>query len=170
MDTDLLKFHFNRLFKTLLILSSQAEIQIKELGLHGIPVDFSVNIDCHYVEHRDRFIQSGLLSIDQMESIEKIKVFMLSRSCKDEKDVNYAFWMENTSLEDNPDWEELRSFLTTDINVTTKQNILIPLFWFVDLLKDSGLCFLFYSGEDFYVRFSIKNKQLFRSILIPSIF
>jgi len=47
---------------------------------------------------------------------------------------------------------------------------LIPLFWFVDLLKDSGLGLLFYTGEGLNVRFSFKNKQPFRSILTPSIY
>ena len=44
--------------------------------------------------------------------------------------------------------------LTTDLNATTKQNILIPPFWVVDLMRDTEGGFLLYSGANSHVRFS----------------
>ncbi len=52
---------------------------------------------------------------------------------------------------------EMSSFhyiLTTDLNVTSKQNFLIPPFCVVDMLQDTEGGFLLYSGADSHVRFS----------------
>jgi len=96
------------LIKTLNILSSSAEKQLKLLGSNDIPLTMSVDFDCSYLDHRKEFIDLGILNSRQVETLDKLDEFFRSISWLSDNPADETFWEDRDVLITHPDWEKVR--------------------------------------------------------------
>lgn len=103
-DKSNIELNFRLLINTLLTLSLPTSQQILKLGKHGVPLHFSVDMDCHYEEYRERYIQNGILFEQEIDILDRLYNYMSSIYGEyDEK-----FWMDIIQLKAHEYWSKLR--------------------------------------------------------------
>ena len=104
-----LEWHLDKLKKNLVMLSSPAKLQIALMDPHDIPLNLSVDMDCHYAEYRWKYIDGGLLLPEQVAALDRIVSYFHS-ICDFMEDEEFdAFWHQREQLFSNPHWENLRA-------------------------------------------------------------
>jgi hypothetical protein len=79
---------------------------MKYIGDHGVPLWMSVDMDCHYNDYRESFINNGLLNSSEVKEIDILYDYLKT---KYGDDYDEEFWMDRKHLFVHGYWSDLRN-------------------------------------------------------------
>lgn len=129
---DYLKYNFEELLKVLVILSLDADTQLKACGIGSAEDELAIDLDNYYTRNRAAFIKGGYLSEDVAKEIDDLNLYFDKRSGNDD----HGFWSE---IETHEGWRVVRERAKLILVKMGKPNLSVR----IDVENDYGLV----SGE-----------------------
>lgn len=100
-----IKYRYEEMIKTLILLGMPAEKQIEYSG-EMVPFgdDIVNDFDVYYTHSKNKFLEHDLLTNKQVEQLDNLDNFLEKKS--GEKFID--FWTDNSILKTHPDWQKIR--------------------------------------------------------------
>ena len=102
-DENLVRWKFGELIKNLVTLSSSAERQAEIIGIGATCDEMAIDFDTYFTLEYQNYLDSGLLTISQVEKLKELDKYFEDRS----GDKSPDFW-DDFLLETNPEWQYVR--------------------------------------------------------------
>lgn len=116
---DDLKYKFEELIKTLILLGMPAEKQIEYSGdLIPFGDDIVNDFDVYYTHSKNELLENNFLNHKQVEIIDRLDNFFEKKSGEDFID----FWTDNSILKTDPDWKKIRELAKECLMVLGKND------------------------------------------------
>lgn len=98
---DYTKYHYEELVKLLVVLSSDAETQLKACGIGNAEDELAIDLETYFTENKEQLVNESHLSPEVASDIEELDRFFEARSGNDDD----GFW---TGIETHGDWNKIR--------------------------------------------------------------
>lgn len=107
---------FQEVLKLLVIIAAEPELQLKAHGIGNAEEEMAMDLDFHFSQNKDAFLDAGHINIEQCDAINAVLAFFKAK----EENEDDPFWYE---LESNSDWIELRILANKALTALNKQHL-----------------------------------------------
>lgn len=114
------KYYFNQLLTTLIVLSSNSEMQLKAYGIGNVEEELAIDLDYLIKDYKEAFLEEDYLNSAQVKLIEKLNNVFDIKS----EDNDTDFWI---GIEFHQDWELIRSQSKTILQELGKENLTLDI-------------------------------------------
>lgn len=114
-----LKWNYTEMLKVLIALSLEAEEQFNAYGDGPIGEEMALDFSNLYDDHRDGFLEEGLLNEEQVVALDALLDFFVERSGPQNED----FWLDVRMLSVHPDWVKVRKLAKDCLVVMGKDHL-----------------------------------------------
>lgn len=105
-EFDRVKYQFDELIKTLILLASSAQEQLGFLGTGTWPGDeMAADFETYFTVNRSDYLERGLLTSQSLAALDTLDRFMGTLSGLQ----NMDFWCEPDALRLHSDWQKIRT-------------------------------------------------------------
>ena len=119
-DDNLVRWKFGELIKNLLTLSASAERQKEIIGIGATCDEMAIDFDTYYTLSYKSYLDKGLLTVDQFETLKDLNIYFENRS----GDKSPDFW-DDFLLDTNPEWQIVRQKAKTILELLKMQDLTI---------------------------------------------
>ena len=119
-DENLVRWKFGELIKNLVTLSSSAERQAEIIGIGATCDEMAIDFDTYFTLEYQNYLDSGLLTISQVEKLKDLDKYFEDRSSNKSPD----FW-DDFLLETSSEWQSVRQKAKTLLETLNMQYLTI---------------------------------------------